>query len=77
MIGKRWDPKRGRQYRDIGIYTIIPTMMIVGPVIGYVLGHLAEKRWGHEPWLSVGGALFGLAAAARQIWIILKNAGRR
>ncbi len=73
MLKGRGD--RGKQFRDIGIYTAIPMMMVVGPALGYWLGHLAEERWGHAPWLSAGGALFGLVAAFRQIWLILKRQG--
>jgi len=40
-------------------------------VLGYYLGRLAEKKWGLDPWLSFGGAMFGLAAAGRQIYLIL------
>jgi hypothetical protein len=69
------DSQRRKQFRDIGIYTAIPMMMVIGPALGYFLGHLAEKRWGHEPWLSAGGAFFGLAAAVRQIWLLLKQGG--
>ena len=66
------DGKRtGKQIRDIGNYTLRPTMMAVGPVLGYYLGRLAEKKWGLDPWLSFGGAMFGLAAAGRQIYLIL------
>jgi hypothetical protein len=67
--------QRRKLYRDIGIFTLIPTMMIVGPVIGYLLGRLVENKWGLAPWPSAGGALFGLAAVVRQIWILLKQHG--
>ena len=70
--GKR-DSQRGKQFREIGIFTAIPMMMIAGPLIGYFLGRLAEKKWGHDPWLSGGGAVFGFLSAARQVWLILKR----
>jgi hypothetical protein len=73
VFKKERNEQRRKQFRDIGLYTAIPMMMIVGPTLGYFLGHLAEKKWGHEPWLSAGGAVFGLVAAARQIWLILKQ----
>jgi F0F1-type ATP synthase assembly protein I len=74
----RWDKRKGKQYRDIGTYTLIPTMMVVGPVMGYLLGSLVEKKWGHDPWPTTIGALFGFLAAARQIWIILtRGSGKR
>ena len=70
------DSKRGRQVRDVGIYTTIPTMMIVGPVLGYFLGRWAGQRWGHNNLYEAAGALLGLLAAARQIWLILKTHGK-
>jgi len=64
----------GRSARDIGNYTLIPMMMLVGPVLGYLAGHWVESRFGGAPWPGVGGVVFGLAAAVRQIVIML---GRR
>jgi hypothetical protein len=75
MLRGKDGQRAGKQIRDIGTYTLIPTMMAVGPVLGYLLGRMAEKKWGHDPWLSLGGALFGLAAAGRQIYLILTRRG--
>ena len=63
--------RSGRQIREIGAMTLIPTMMIAGPAIGYGLGLLVNKLWGGSPWSEVGGLLFGLVAAFRQIFLIL------
>lgn len=68
---------RGRRLRDVGIYTTIPTMLVVGPVLGYLLGHWAAGRWGHAALFEAGGAALGLLAAARQVWLLLKLQGRR
>jgi len=74
----RQDPqdRRGKQLRDIGIYTAIPTMLVAGPALGWFLGTLIEKRWGHEPWPSALGGVFGLLAAVRQIWLLVTRDGR-
>jgi F0F1-type ATP synthase assembly protein I len=78
LFDKERNSQRRKQFRDIGIYTAIPMMMIVGPALGYYLGRLAEKKWGHEPWPSIVGCLFGLAASVRQIWLLLKQgSGKR
>ena len=61
----------GRRARDIGGYTLIPMLMIAGPVVGYLLGDLIQKRWGGEPWPGVVGALFGLVAGFRQVFLLL------
>lgn len=63
----------GKSARDIGSYTLIPMMMVVGPIIGYLMGHYLEGRIGGEPWLGVVGIMFGLAAAVRQIILLLQK----
>ncbi len=67
----RYTAKMGKSVRDIGTYTLIPAMMVAGPVVGYALGWLVEKKWGGAPWPGVVGLLFGLVAAFRQIFLIL------
>lgn len=65
--------KTGKLAHDIGSYTLIPTMMVAGPGLGYLFGWLIQKQWGGEPWPIAGGLLFGLAAAFRQIILLLKK----
>ncbi|PID79037.1 hypothetical protein CSB20_12095 [bacterium DOLZORAL124_64_63] len=67
----KYTAKVGKSVRDIGTYTLIPAMMVAGPVVGYALGWLVEKKWGGAPWPGVVGLLFGLVAAFRQIFLIL------
>lgn len=67
----------GKQARDIGTYTIIPMMMIAGPLVGYLLGKGVENMFGGEPWPGVIGMLFGLVAAFRQIFLLLADRAKR
>jgi F0F1-type ATP synthase assembly protein I len=71
--GFRSQEEAGRRARDIGAYTIIPMMMLAGPAIGYLLGLGAERMFGGKPWLSLAGMLWGLFAAFRQIYLLLKR----
>jgi F0F1-type ATP synthase assembly protein I len=68
---------RGQQARDIGAYTIIPMMMVAGPLVGYLMGKGLENMFGGQPWPSVAGMLFGLVAAFRQIFLMLARKGRK
>ena len=68
---------RAKQARDIGAYTIIPMMMVAGPVVGYLLGKGWENIFGGEPWPGVVGLLVGLVAAFRQIFILLAERSRK
>jgi F0F1-type ATP synthase assembly protein I len=63
----------GRRARDIGMFTIIPMMMVVGPALGYLAGLFIENRFGGKPWPTVVGLMWGLAAAFRQIYLLLKR----
>ena len=65
------DDKTGQRARDIGLYTVIPMMLLAGPAIGFLMGMFIEGKWGGAPWPTAGGALFGLAAAFRQIYLML------
>ncbi len=63
--------KLGKQATDIGTYTLIPMMMLAGPIVGYGLGWVVEKQWGGAPWTSAGCLLLGVVAAFRQIFLLL------
>jgi hypothetical protein len=76
LLGR--DPEqRGKLVRDIGTYTLIPTMMLVGPLLGWWIGRQIEGKWGGYPWPSVAGALFGMVAAVRQVYLLLTQKGKR
>ncbi len=75
--GTRRGGERGKQARDIGALTIIPMMMIAGPLVGFLLGKGWENMFGGEPWPGVIGMLFGLVAAFRQIFLLLADRARR
>ena len=62
--------------RDIGLYTTLPIILGVGPALGWWLGRLAQQRWGGEPWLEVVGVLFGLTAAGRQVYKVIREGSR-
>ena len=69
--GSKYAAKVGKQAKDIGSFTLIPMMMLAGPIVGYGLGWVLEKQWGGAPWTGVIGLLLGVAAAFRQIFILL------
>ena len=65
--------KRARAARSIGYATMIPTMLGVGPVLGYLLGILLERRFGGAPWLSFGGVVLGGIASVRQVILLIRR----
>jgi F0F1-type ATP synthase assembly protein I len=77
LSGVKPSQDTGRRAREIGIYTIIPMMMIVGPALGYLLGLGVERVFGGKPWPSLAGMLWGMLAAFRQVYLILKERGEK
>lgn len=71
------DSAKAKQARDIGTYTIIPMMMIAGPLVGYLLGKGVDRLVGGQPWPEVIGMLFGVVAAFRQVFLMLAKKGNR
>lgn len=65
--------KRAQQARSVGYYTMIPTMMVVGPVLGFLLGSWLESRFGHAPWFVLGFVILGGVASVRQVVLILER----
>ena len=75
--GRGLGKETGKQARDIGTFTIIPMMMVAGPLVGYLLGKGFASMFGGEPWPEVVGLLVGLVAAFRQIFLLLAERARR
>ena len=69
----RLNRKVGKTAKDIGTYTLIPSLMVAGPVVGYFLGRLVEKYVSIEPWGAVTGMLVGVGAGFREVFLILKR----
>jgi F0F1-type ATP synthase assembly protein I len=61
----------GKQARDIGAYTLIPMLMVAGPLVGFLLGTWIEEKWGGTPWPTTVGVLLGLVAGFRQVFLLL------
>jgi len=65
----------GRAAHDIGVYTTIPSLLLAGPLLGYYLGHLAGRHWGHPTVWEVAGGVLGTVAAIRQVWLLIRQHG--
>ncbi len=69
----RLNRKAGKTAKDIGTYTLIPSLMVAGPVVGYFMGRGVEKYLGGEPWGAVVGMLLGVVAAFREVFLLMKK----
>jgi len=62
--------------RQIGILTAIPTLLAVGPFIGYIAGHWLDGRLNTEPVFTIILLILGFIAAGRETYRLIRKAGR-
>lgn len=60
--------------RQAGIYTIIPIILAVGPIIGYFMGNFLDKKLHTSPYLMILFIIFGFIAAGKEVYNLTKRA---
>lgn len=68
--------RRVKAVSQISAGAMIPSMILVGLVGGYLLGAWLQGRTGGEPWVAIGGAVLGGAASVRKIIQMLRPPAR-
>ena len=66
--------KRDKSLAQAGVFLVIPTILLVAPMIGYFIGNWADNKLGTEPYLLIVGLLLGFGAAAREIYNLIRKA---
>jgi len=61
-------------FRQLGIFTTIPIILAVGPILGYFIGNFLDKKLHTEPYLMIVFILFGFVAAGRGVYNLVKRA---
>jgi F0F1-type ATP synthase assembly protein I len=60
--------------RQVALLTAIPAILLVGPVLGWWVGSLLDRKWGTEPYLMIVGIVLGFVASGRETWKLIKLA---
>jgi len=60
--------------RQAGIYTIIPIILAVGPIIGYFMGNFLDKKLHTAPYLMILFIIFGFIASGKEVYSLAKRA---
>ena len=68
------DKKNGVKYGAAGLYLVVPGILLAAPTIGFFIGEWADGKLGTQPYLMIVGLALGFAAAAREIFNLLKKA---
>jgi len=66
----------GRNLRTVGLLGVIPLMIGVAPLIGYLIGNWLDGKFGTGPYLMVVFIALGFGAAVKETVKIIKEANR-
>jgi len=66
------DP-RFQGLRNAGLLLAIPTLLIVSPLVGFLIGGWLDRRLRTSPWLAIIGLILGFAAAGRETYTIYRR----
>lgn len=56
-----------QKLRQIGLYTTIPVILLVGPALGYFIGDYLDRYFNTSPWLMIFFIVIGGVASVKQI----------
>jgi F0F1-type ATP synthase assembly protein I len=78
MPVKRIEMEKKEEYysylRQAGIYTVIPIILALGPIIGYYIGSFLDRKFHTEPYLMILFLIFGFIAAGKEVYNLTKRA---
>lgn len=64
-----------KRIRLIGMYMTIPFVLGVPPVIGWLIGHWLDSKFGTDPILMFIFIILGFTAGIREFYRIIKRFG--
>lgn len=60
--------------RQAGIYTAIPFLLALGPIIGLFIGKFLDGKLNTEPFLTILFLVFGFIASGKEVYNLVKRA---
>jgi F0F1-type ATP synthase assembly protein I len=59
--------------RAASMLLVIPTLLVVSPLVGFFLGKLAEGWFAIAPWGTIVGLILGFVAAGKETYSIIRR----
>jgi ATP synthase protein I len=66
--------KKGNSFAQISLLAAVPAILVAAPLIGLFAGKWLDSKFGTDPYLMIGGLVFGFIAAAREIVNLVRKA---
>ena len=73
ILGGLSKGKKGRELAQVGLLAAVPAILLVAPLVGFFIGRWADRKFDPEPYLMIAGIVLGFAAAAREIFNLVKK----
>ena len=74
LLGPSSGNKKPSGYGATSLLLAVPAILIAAPGVGFFGGRWLDDRFGTEPYLMIAGLVLGFAAAAREIYNLVKKA---
>jgi ATP synthase protein I len=75
LVLKQRDDK-SQYIRQLALAGVIPIMMAVGPVVGFVIGKALDGWLGTEPYLMVLFIGLGFVAAGKEVYNLIRKVSK-
>ncbi|MCK4857748.1 MAG: AtpZ/AtpI family protein [candidate division Zixibacteria bacterium] len=62
--------------RQVGLLTVIPILLAVGPLVGMLIGNLLDGWLGTEPYLMWVFIVLGFVAAGQETYKLIKKVSK-
>lgn len=69
------DKKKVEKRQQFLVYTMVPFILAIPPLVGWAIGHWLDKIFGTDPYLMFIFIAFGIAAGCREFYRIIKRFG--
>ena len=61
------------QLKQLGALTVIPIVLLVGPLVGFFIGGWIDQKFRLYPWFTVLFLILGFVASGREVTRLLKQ----
>ena len=66
--------EKSQLIRQIGLLTVIPILLAVGPLVGMFIGKLLDQWLNTEPYLMYLFIVMGFVASGKEVYRLVKRA---